>query len=147
MIRDTIKSDVITALKAGEKEKASFLRVLVSEMQMLELTLKSQNKELTDDDALTVLKKEVKRRKEAIEIYTTAGESNKVLKEESEIAIISEYLPEQIGEDAIKEIVEHVISENPDADFGTIMKAVMAQTKGQADGNIVRNIVQTQLLT
>lgn len=146
MIRDTIKTDVITALKAGEKEKASFLRVLISEIQNTEIALKGEGKLLTEDNEIAVLTKELKRRKEASGIYERAGEKDRVAKEEFEISVITSYLPEQLSEDEIREVVVKVVALQESPDFGSAMKESMTQLKGKADGKVVSEIVRSELI-
>jgi len=145
MIYEKIKEDVITALKAGYKQKASFLRVLASEMQMGIIAAKTNATEFGEDDEIAILTKEVKRRNEATALYEKAGEVQRVEKEQFEILIIKKYLPQQMSPEELEKIVSEVVAAMDAPDFGSVMKQVMLTVKGKADGNLVSEVVKKTL--
>jgi len=108
---------------------------------------KPNEPELTDDEIITVINKEVKQRKDSIAEYEKGGRADLADKEKQELEILQKYLPEQLSEDQAREIVKKVIADakaGPE-DFGKIMSQVMAQVKGRADGNLVSKILKEEL--
>jgi uncharacterized protein YqeY len=107
-----------------------------------------QGRELTDEDVVEVLSRQMKQRRESIEHFKAAGRDAMVQVEEEESAIISEFLPEQLSEGELREIVSAAISEtgaSSPADMGRVMDKVTPQTKGRADGRAVADMVRAQL--
>ena len=140
-----IKEDLVIALKSKEELKMSVLRMLLADIKNLSIEKKE---DLNDDEVLTALKSAVKKRKDSIESYQAGGRDELARKEEDEIKILEEYLPEQMSEEEVIEIVKGVVNnmgEVSQADFGKVMGAAMSKLKGQADGNIVSKIVKENL--
>jgi len=109
--------------------------------------LEEQSK-LTEEEVIEVISSEAKKRKDSIEEFTKGNRQDLVDKEAKELEIIKKYLPEQMSEDAIKEIVEKAIAETNAAgpkDTGKVMSAIMPQLKGKADGQLVSKIVNELL--
>ncbi|PIR42743.1 glutamyl-tRNA amidotransferase [candidate division WWE3 bacterium CG_4_9_14_0_2_um_filter_35_11] len=144
MLLEKLQSDSIEALKIGNKQKLSVLRMLISEVKNSQIDIVAAGKELTDDDALKVLAKELKKRKDSIEAYSKAGRTDLSEAEEAEAKIIGEYLPSQMTESEIEKIASDVIAEGA-SDFGAVMKATMAKVQGRADGKIVSEAVKKLL--
>jgi len=117
------------------------LRFIWSLIKNAEIDKKS---ELTDDEIVKVLRTEVKNRIEATAQYQKAGRSETVQEEEAKLAIIQQFLPDQIGEAEIAKLVDDVIASG-EKDFGKIMGTVMGRSKGQADGSLVAKIVKDKL--
>ena len=139
----TILSDLKQAKKAKEADKVSVLRMLVAAMKNLEIEKKAK---LESEDVLRVIKKEAKKRTEAIEMYKKAGRSELVEKETNELKIIKKYLPAIMGKEELVKIVSQMkeAGELGD-DFGSAMKAVMTKVKGKADGGLVASVVKENL--
>ena len=142
MLRQTIIDQMKQAMKARQGDKLSVLRFLLSEIKNVEIDAKH---ELNDSEIITLLRTEVKRRKEAIDQYRAGGRNDIVDKEVAELAIIDVFLPAQMSQQAIEQIVTDTITQNPNLDFGQIMRQVMAATQGQADGKLVSTIVRSKL--
>lgn len=142
MIRQTILDQMKQAMKDRAAEKLSVLRFLLSEIKNVEIDAKH---ELSNPEIVGLLRTEVKRRKEAVEQYRSAGRDDLVATELSELTIIETFLPAQMSAESIETIVADVITHHPGSDFGQIMKLVMAATQGQADGKQVSQIVRAQL--
>lgn len=136
MILDQIKTDTIAAMKAGEPLRVSVLRMLSSEANYKKIDVQ---RELTDEDMLTVLNKEAKKRREAIEAYSAAGRTESAEKEAAELKILQAYLPTLMTEDEVKNQISKL--ELP-KDFGQAMKIVSPQFRGKADGSVVAKIVK-----
>jgi uncharacterized protein YqeY len=139
-ITDTVKQDVTTAMKAGEKERVTTLRLVLSELQKDEKEGKG--------DELAVLRRERKRRVEAATAFRDGGREDLATAEEAEAKIIEVYLPAEITDDELAQIVTEAIAETgaeSPKDMGNVMKAAMAKTQGRADGKRVSALVGAAL--
>ena len=139
-ISETLKSEITTAMKAGDKERVSALRLILSELQ--------KDAKEGGGDELAVLRRERKRRFEAAEAYREAGRTELAEGEESEAAIIEQYLPAELSDEQLREIVSAAIAETGaegPKDTGQVMKAAMAKAAGQADGKRVSAIAKEAL--
>lgn len=137
---DTVQEDARTALKAGDRERCNALRLIASELQ----------KAVKDggDDEVAVLQRERKRRLESAQAYRDGGRDDLATAEEREAELISGYLPEQIGDDELAEIVAAAVAESGASsprDMGDVMKLVMPQVVGRADGKRVSAAVKEKL--
>jgi uncharacterized protein len=137
---DSVKGDLTTAMKAGEKERVDALRLVLNELQ-------KAAKEGSDDE-LAVLRRERKRRLEAASAFRDGGRPELADAEEREAAIIQGYLPAELGDDELRTIVEQAIAESGAAspkDLGQVMKLAMARTGGRADGKRVSAVAREAL--
>ena len=144
-LSEQITADMTGALKKGDKTSVSVLRMIKSSMKNREIDKQSP---LNDEDVQAILRTFIKRSREAIEKYAEAGREELAEKERQEMAVVQAYLPEQLGEDDIRQVVSDVISEINAAgpgDMGRVMKAVMARLHGQGDGRIVNTLVKGML--
>jgi uncharacterized protein YqeY len=139
---DQLKDDIKTAMKAGDKERLEVLRFVNSLLQnrAIEKRTAGESDVLTDDDVLESMRKEVKRRRDAIELFRQGGRSDLVEKEEKEVAIIQGYLPAAPTEEQVREAVQQLRQEGLSG-FPVLMKEAMKRLKG-ADGNLVSKIVK-----
>ncbi len=139
-----LEKDIVNALKQGEKKRAEVLRSLKAAIKN-ELIAK---KLTTADDqlVLTVLKREIKRRKEAIEMYQRGERGDLVEKERVELAILEEYLPPMLSTEELEAMIEKIFNSLPEEerDFGKVMKMVMAEAGGRADGKLVAELVKNK---
>ena len=139
-VTDTVKHDLTSAMKAGEKERVAALRLVLSELQ-------KAAKE-GDGDELAVLRRERKRRLESARAFRDGGRPELAEGEESEAAVIEAYLPAELSDAELEEIVSAAIAETgadgPQA-MGAVMKAAMAKAGGRADGKRVSALVQEAL--
>lgn len=144
-ISEKIEKDLKDSLKSGDKTRVSILRMVKSAMKNKEIETGGPLKE---EDVQAILRSFSKKAGESIEQYTGAGRTELADKEKAELAVIQEYLPRQLSEEEVRQIVSDAINETGAAgmkDMGKVMKAVMAKTKGQADGRIVNNLVKETL--
>lgn len=143
---DDLKSDVTEALKSGDTEKAETLRGLAASIHNEEIARRSKEGEgeLHYEDALAVLRREAKKRKEAADIYRDAGREDLEGKESRELKIIEFYLPPPLDQAKVEKIVEKVISTVGD-NYGRVMGAVMKDVDGRADAKLVTEIVKKHL--
>jgi uncharacterized protein YqeY len=139
-IADRIKSDVATAMKAGEKERVGALRLVLSELQKAEKD--------GETDELAVLRRERKRRREAAEAYRDAAREDLAEGEDYEAQVIEHYLPADLTESELDELVATAVAEtgaSSPRDMGQVIKHVMAASGGRADGRTVSTKVKDVL--
>lgn len=137
---DTIDKDLTSALKAGDRHRATVLRGLKSDLKYKKI---DKGGDLSDEDILAVLSTAAKKRRESIEQFSAAGRTDLSDKEQSELAIINAYLPQQLSEEQVTAAISEAIAETgaqSAADLGKVMKAVMPKLRGQADGKLVNQI-------
>ncbi|UCE66314.1 MAG: GatB/YqeY domain-containing protein [Candidatus Zixiibacteriota bacterium] len=143
---EKINSDLIAAMKNKDEVRLNVLRMLKSELKYKAI---DTGDDLSEEDAIAVLSSAAKKRNEAAEEYRKGGREDLVKQETAEYEIIKQYLPEQLSEDGLKDLVENTIAETGAIsinDLGTVMKALMPKVRGRADGKtvniVVRNILQ-----
>jgi uncharacterized protein YqeY len=139
-VTDTVKQDLTTAMKAGERDRVSALRLVLSELQ-------KAAKE-GDGDELAVLRRERKRRRESAEAFRKGGREDLATGEEAEAVIIEAYLPAELSDDELRAMVADAVAETGAAspkDMGRVMKAAMQRAGGRADGKRVSALVQEAL--
>jgi len=143
MLEKKINSDLITALKARDVLKTSVLRIIKASIENKKIT---NHGEISDDELLLVIKKELKQANETLDALEN---NNRDTQEQIvKIAVIKSYLPKQIATSQLEEIIESVIkSTNAQgmSDMGKVIGQVMSQVKGQADGSAVSKIVKEKL--
>ena len=138
-----IAHDLTQAMKERTEPKLSTLRMLKAELQKLQAD-KGRNAEITDDDVYTVIKRLIKQRKDAAEQYASGGANDRAESELAEIKILEPYLPKQLSDEKIDELVAEAAKEinaSSPKDMGKLMKAVMTKAKGLADGSRVKERV------
>ena len=144
-IVDRIQQDQKTALKARERERVSALRLLSSELTNKRIEL---GRDLTDDDAIAVLTRALKQRRESEEQFVKGGRPELAAKEAAEAEVIRAYLPEPIAEDELSRMIDAAIAETGATsmrDMGAVMGRLMPELKGRADGSIVSARVKERL--
>jgi len=148
MYKEKINIDLKQAMLNREADRLSVLRMLIAAINNEVIAKNKKEVGLTEEEEMLVLKREVKKRKDSIEQYINGGRQELADKEKLELEIIKNYLPEEMGKDEIKKIVEEVmagIGEVASSKFGEIMGQVMAKVKGQAEGSVVSGIVKEML--
>ena len=140
-----IQSDMYTAMKAGEKEKASTLRTVLAKLKDKQIDTREP---LSEKDEIKVLQTLVKQRKESIDLYQKGGRSELAETESFELEIINTYLPEMMNEDDVRKLIEEIIEETGAqsmSDLGKVMPQIMKQGKGLIDGKTAQRIVSELL--
>jgi len=151
MIKQKLMDDLKASMKSGDKLRTGCLRMLRSKVLELEVALrpkKGADYELEDEEALQVISTYAKQRKDSIESYRKGDREDLATKEEAELKIIEEYLPQQMSADELRPIVDEVIADSGASspkDMGQVMKLVMARVRGSADGKVVNQIVREKL--
>lgn len=141
----TINEDIKTAMKARDKPTLAVLRMIKASLQNEQI---KKGAELSEDEELPVLSREMKQRKESLAEFEAADRQDLVEPLKNEIAIVESYMPKQLSEEELQTIVQEVIASvnaTSTKDFGKVMGAVMPKVKGKADGNAVNRVVKEQL--
>ncbi len=144
-LKDQLNNDMKEAMKAKQTERLSTIRQLRSAIKNKEIEL---GKELDDEAVISVIGTLVKQRREAAQMYRDNARPELADKEEAELAVLQDYLPAQLSETELREIVKAVIAETGASsmkDMGKVMPQVMAKTKGAADGKLINQLVRELL--
>lgn len=147
-LKQQIVEDLKQAMKAGEVEKRDTLRMLDSMIKNTEIEKMKKEEGLSDEEVQEVISKAVKQRKDSVSQYEAGGRVELAEKEKKEIEILAVYMPQPLSEDKIREIVKATISEigvTSKEEMGKAMGPIMGKLKGQADGNLVRKLVEEEL--
>lgn len=147
MLADQINEDLKDAMRAKEAEKLGVLRMLKSALRYAAIE-KGQEGDLPDDEAIQVIHREIKKRKDSVDGYRQAGREELAEKEEREIAILQGYLPNALDEMELQDLVAAAISEaaaTSKAQMGAVMKIVQEKAAGRADGKTLSAEVLRQL--
>ncbi|MBP2321476.1 uncharacterized protein YqeY [Kibdelosporangium banguiense] len=151
-LKDKLKSDLVVALKAKETTRLGTLRMVLAAVSNEEVAGKSA-RELTDEEVQRVLTKEAKKRKEAAEAFDAAGRAEQAAAERAEAEIISGYLPAQLSDDELDELVSQAVAEVAEQvggaptqkQMGLVMKAANAKVAGRAEGGRVAAAVRSRI--
>jgi hypothetical protein len=148
-LKDQLRTDLTTSIKARDGLRSSTLRMVLSAVTNAEVAGK-EARELSDEDVLGVLTSESKKRREAAEAFEGAGRTEQAAKERAEAEVIAGYLPEQLSEEEIAALVTATIDELGVRDdgiraMGRVMGVLTPRTKGRADGGVVAATVRAQL--
>lgn len=144
-LRQDIHKDIAVAMKSGDKERLSTVRMLMSAIKYKEV---DAHRELTDEETIAVISTLVKQRQDSIEQFTKGNRLDLVEKETKELEVLRTYLPPQLSETEVRDIIKKAVAETGaqgQKDMGKLMKVVMPQVKGKADGKLVNDIVKEVL--
>ncbi|MEX0723086.1 MAG: GatB/YqeY domain-containing protein [Gracilimonas sp.] len=148
-IKDRIIADIKEAMKAKDKNKLLVLRSLKAKLMEKEISeRKGGEAKLSDEQAVEVLMKAAKQRKESIDQFEEGGREDLAENEKKELALIEEYLPEMMDEEEVRKVVQEKIkalSASGPEHMGKVMGPLMGQLKGKADGSLVSKIVKEEL--
>lgn len=142
---ERIESAMRDAMRARDERRTITLRSAMAAAHNRKIEL---GRDLTDDEVVDVLGKGVKTRRESIEIYRSAGREDRAEPEEAEVAILTEFLPQQLSAEEVEELARAAVAQsgaNGPSDMGRVMGALTAQTRGRADGRMVSEIVRRLL--
>jgi uncharacterized protein YqeY len=140
-----IEDELKTAMRARDQERTDVLRLTLASLRAAE---KEVQRPLKEDEELHVLQRERKRRVEAAEAFRGGGREEQAAKEERELAVVEEFMPEPIGEAELERIIDDAIAETSATslrDLGRVMADVMPQVAGRADGSVVSQLVREKL--
>lgn len=144
-ITEQVQADVVTAMKAHDKERVSALRMIVCALQN---AAKEAKEDLGEEQELKVLMAEKKKRQQAADAFRDGGRAESAAKEEAEAAVIDTYLPQAMDESELSAMVDEAVESTGAAgikDMGKVMSALMPRVAGRADGKVLSNMVRTRL--
>ena len=146
-LKEKLQADLTDAIRSRNEVVSGTVRMLLAAITNEEVAGKAA-KVLTDAEIITVLSREAKKRREAVEAYTQAKRDDLAGKEKAEAAVIANYLPEQLSEDEIKKLIADAIAETDakgPAGMGLVMKVLQPNIAGKADGGVVSGLVKAAL--
>ena len=148
-LKDRLRADLTTAIKSRDQTRSSTLRMVLTAITNAEVAGKQQ-RELSDDDIVGVLSSESKKRREAAEAFDQAGRTDSADKERAEAAVLADYLPAQLSDTEVSDLVRETIASLGAGDegmraMGRVMGALQPHVKGRADGSQVAAEVRRQL--
>ena len=146
-LKETLKSDLTEAIRSSDKVVSGTIRMVLTAITNEEVSGK-EARVLTEDEIITVLSREAKKRREAAEEFAKANRPDKSAEEKAEGEVIARYLPAQLTEDDVKKIIASAIAATGAAgpgDMGKVMGAIKGQIAGKADGSIVSSLVKAAL--
>jgi len=144
-LSNRLQEDLTTAIRGRDELRRDTLRMVIAAAYN---THKAAGRELTDDEVLQVLTREVKMRRESIEAYTAAGRQDAADREQAEIDVVAAYLPAQLSEADVAALVKETIDElgaSSPRDMGKVMASLTPRTRGRADGKLVSGMVAREL--
>ncbi|MGD8485705.1 MAG: GatB/YqeY domain-containing protein [Chloroflexota bacterium] len=144
-LTEQLQADMKTAMRDGDAQRRDTLRLAIAAVQN---AAKAKREPLSDEEALAVLSRQVKTRRESIEAFRDAGRDDLADKEQAEIDVLAPYLPAQMGEDEVRALVVEAIAAtgaSSPKDLGRVMGALMPRVKGRADGKLVSSLVNAEL--
>ncbi len=145
-LKEKLTDDLKESLKARTSERTDVVRFLLAQLQNREIEKRStgQAPVLAEEEAIEVLQKEVKKRREAIELFKKGGRPELVQKEEKQLAYINGYLPAEMSREELEKIIDD-LKHQGFSDFNSLMKEAMKKVKGKADGKLVSEIVREKI--
>jgi len=148
-LKDRISEDIKAAMKARDKTRLETVRSIKKVLLEKEVSLRPQGQDsLTETQEIELLAQQAKQRREAIEQYGQAGRNDLAEQEAQELAIIEEYLPQQLSEEEVSAIIDEVIAQTEATsikDMGKVMGSAMQQLKGRAEGQKIQAMVKAKL--
>ncbi|TQQ85729.1 GatB/YqeY domain-containing protein [Peptacetobacter hominis] len=144
-LKQKLQEDLKTSMKNKDTVRKSVVTLIRSSIKQIEV---DKRIELNDDDIIDIISKQLKQRNDSLEQFLDAGREDLVEETRSEIEILKEYLPQQLSEEELNEIVKQTISEvgaTSMKDMGKIMSAIMPKVKGRADGKLINKLVKENL--
>jgi uncharacterized protein YqeY len=146
-LKETLKTDLTEAIRSSDKVISGTIRMVLTAITNEEVSGK-EARVLTDDEIITVLSREAKKRREAAEEFAKAGRADKAAEEKAEGEVIAKYLPAQLSEDDIKALIAAAVASTGatgPAAMGKVMGAIKPQIAGKADGSLVSSLVKAAL--
>jgi uncharacterized protein YqeY len=144
-LTEQLQADMKSAMRDGDAHRRDTLRMVIAAAQN---AAKEKREPLSDDEALAVITRQVKTRRESVKAFRDAGRDDLADKEQSEIDVLEPYLPEQLGEDEVRALVVEAVAATgatSPRDMGPVMGALMPKVKGRAEGKLVSSLVNEEL--
>ena len=142
MLRQRLLTELKLAMKAQDRLRLEAVRYLLALMQNAEI---DKHGEVTDEELIKITRSEIKKRREAIDQIRKGGREELAQEEEAKVKVLEEFLPEGMSEVEIEKIVDQVIGESEERDFGKVMKLAMQKVAGRVEGKVVSEVVRRKL--
>lgn len=146
-LAEQIQSDLTAAMKARDKVRTATLRLVLAGIKNVRAE-PGHGQEVTDEEVRDIVGREAKKRRESVQTYTDAGRDELAATEQAELEVLTDYLPEQMSEEEVRDLVEQTVADvdaTGPADLGKVMGALMPKVKGTADGKMVNRVVRDAL--
>lgn len=146
-LKDRLKTDLTSAMRSKDELRMATIRMALTSITNAEVA-GTRARELSDNEVITILTKEVKKRREAAQAFRDGGRSDRAEREDAEAAVLADYLPEPLSDDELARLVDAAIAESgaeSPRDMGKVMKLVQPQVAGRADGSRVAAAVKARL--
>jgi uncharacterized protein YqeY len=146
-LKEKLQNDLTEAMRARDEVRSSTIRMVLTAIKNEEVSGK-EARDLSDAEVITVLSREAKKRREAAEAFEQAGANDRAANEKAEGVIIAEYLPAQLSEAELKDLIASAIAETGATgpqQMGLVMKSIQPKIAGRADGGIVSSLVKAEL--
>ena len=146
-IKEQLMADMKAAMKAKEEGKLALNTIRMARAHIIQAEIDNGHADFNDDQVLAVLRKEVKQRKETLSEIESSGREDLVEQTKAEIDVLEKYLPAEMTPEAVEAVVKEIVDamDPGQKNMGSVMKAVMANLKGQADGKLINQIVRKLL--
>lgn len=146
-IKEQLLADMKSAMKAKAEGKLALTVIRMARAHIRQAEIDNGHVELTDDQVIAVLRKEVKQRKETLAELADSSRDDLIEQTNAEIAVLQKYLPAELSEEEIRKVVQEIVDamDPEQRNMGSMMKAAMAQLKGKADGKVISAIVRDLL--
>jgi uncharacterized protein YqeY len=144
-LKEQLTADMKEAMKSHDKDRLAVIRMVRGAIRQQEI---DGQKDLSDEDVIAVMSKEIKMRKDSIEEFKKGGREDLIAKTQAEIDVLMPYMPAQLSEDEVRELVKAAVAETGAAtpkDMGKVMGVLMPKVKGRADGKLVNTLVRSML--
>ena len=141
-LKEQLNEDMKTAMRAKDENRLGTIRLLKDAIGKFEISRPRDAKPLTEPELLGVVEKQVKQRREAIDLYQKGNRPDLIAKEQAELVILEAYMPKQLSRDEIKAEVESIIAALGTKEFPKVMREASAKLKGRADGKTVNEVVK-----
>ena len=144
-LKEQLTADMKEAMKSHDKDRLAVIRMVRGAIRQQEI---DGQEELSDEDVIAVMSKEIKMRRDSIEEFKKGGREDLIAKTQAEIDVLMPYMPAQLSEDEVRELVKAAVAETGAAtpkDMGKVMGVLMPKIKGRADGKLVNTLVRSML--
>ena len=141
-LEERLMADLRDAMRSKDAVRKEAIRLLRAAVKNAEI---EEQRSLSDSEIEDLVRRDIKRREEAIEMFEKGGREDLVTQEKAKIAVLEEYMPEQLSEDEIREVVNEIVDElgaSGLSDLGPVMREAMARLRGQADGRLVNQVAR-----
>jgi uncharacterized protein YqeY len=141
-LKEQLTEDLKTAMKARDENRVGTIRMLRDAIAKFEIARPRDAQPLTEAELLGVVEKQIKQRRESIELYQQGKRPDLAAKEQAELAVLEAYMPKQLARDEIRAEVEGIIAALGTKEFPKVMRESASKLKGRADGNLVNQVVK-----